>query len=47
MFNAKRQMNNMSPDSKEFTIHDDIRDQTPAKTCGSKFDIATGEDEEE
>ena len=41
------QMNNVSPDSKEFTIEDDIRDQTPAKTCGSKFDMgATAEDED-
>ena len=41
-------MNNISPDSKEFTIADDTQeDQFPAKTCGSKFDIAAGEDEEE
>jgi hypothetical protein len=37
----------MLPDSKEDIVHDDLQqDQTPAKTCASKFDVA-GEDEEE
>jgi hypothetical protein len=47
-------MNELSPDSKEFTIHDDIQgDESPAKelnhynTFSSKLDIAAGDGAEE
>ena len=40
-------MNNMSPASKEFTIHDDIQEESPAKTWGSKLDMAAGEGAED
>ena len=41
-------MNEISPDSKEFNIHDDIQgDESPAKTWGSKLDVAAGDGAEE